>query len=350
MANAPYDMPARAMPYAPPASPEVENYLRFTQAGWSYLLPAYALIAAVSAEHVRPLRQRAPGWAGTLTVRGGMVPVLDGAELLGDGEAPMGVLLLRLPSGPLGIAVERLEGIDPLPYPGLLPVPGVLGVSGGLAAARDIPLALSLDYLDALRRIAVAPSADGAHRVPKLSWRTPQQQHSSEIAGPIETFRIGDPVVVLGERWQSDERFNLALPLTAVRVVARISLLRPVPPSKPGLVGLGAWGPRALPLLSLSGLDLVATSSAQSQLAIVLTNGIAILANGIRGAQGLTTLRSAPSGDQPFICALGETMGRRVAERISAEVDIPDRPSRGVAEPVRVAVISADRVRASLDG
>jgi chemotaxis signal transduction protein len=341
---------APAHPVAPTALPRaaVEGYLRFTQDGWGYLLPAHALVAVVGAEHIRPLRSPTVGWAGTLSIRGGVVPVLDVAELLGHGGPVGGVLLLRLPSGPLGLAVERLEGIDPLPYTGLQAVPGVVGTSGGLATSRDVPLALSLDHLDALRQLAVAPGSDGPRRTPEIRWELPQRPHTAAAASAGSNLRVGDPLVVLGDRWISDDRCSLALPLRSVRVVARINTVRPVPPGCPALVGLGAWGPRALPLLSLAGLELSSLTSKDPQLAVVLNNGVALMVSGVRGAQGLTGLRAAPIEDQPLLSTLGETMGRRAGERISAGISEEESTARGTPQPIRVAVIHPDRLLASL--
>src|SRR5437868_1561543 len=79
-----------------PAAPASPTYTLFRQGGYGYLVPAAAVGGVVSAEHLRALAAPVAGWAGTLAMRGGALPVLDAAALFGQGGPGRVVVILRV--------------------------------------------------------------------------------------------------------------------------------------------------------------------------------------------------------------------------------------------------------------
>src|SRR5712692_10433971 len=188
------------------------DYTLFRQDGWGYLLPGAAVLGVIGIEHLQLLPTAVAGWAGTVSVRSRdaadqaphAVPVLDVAALLGHGGAANAVILLRLAGGPLGLAVERVEGLRPLPAGALRWLSGAPGVAGGLVQDEEVLLALAPEYLAALRRAAVGTDEAGRLTPRPLAWTAasgaPAQHDGAAPARGAAAPRAGELLLVLAGR------------------------------------------------------------------------------------------------------------------------------------------------------
>jgi chemotaxis signal transduction protein len=330
--------PVAAPTHAPPApgvspgpspAPTVPVYTGFRQGGWGYLLPAATVVGIVAVEHVRPLTAPVAGWAGTLAMRGGALPVLDAAALLGHGTPGRVIAIVQAMGGPLGLAVEQISGRQGLGDAPLVPLVGAPGIAAGVVHGDEVWLALAPDHLAALRRAAVGHDAAGQPAPQPVTWASVPMPGVAQPSPDIsEAPRVGDPLLVLGDRAADDPDRYLALPLRDVRAVAHAGRLRPGLPGAPAIVGYRAWGRLPVPAVGLGALGITAPRSTSAPgavrqadayavlLAVTIANqtlGIALLSAGARGVQRLERTSRQASGDHPTIIARGETAAVRVA-------------------------------------
>jgi len=259
-------------------------------------------------------------------------------------------MLLRLPSGPLGLAVERLDALDPLPYTGIGTIIGAVGIEAGLATASDVSLAISERHLDRLRQRATADQMSGRREPRPVTWGEGAiTSLASTEAEPVESLRIGEPLIVLADRLLEDARRSLALPLSSVRAVARAAATRPGPPGITGVVGFGAWGQRAIPCVSPQALGVAREVRGDARYAVVLSNSSVLLVSGVRGVQGLTHIDAPTGPHSELFRAFGDTHGRRAGERIGVgEIEVLSET--GTSGPTPVAVLSPARLTQHLHG
>ncbi len=336
--------PTAALPYSPPlpererratpGQPLAASHTLFRQGGHAYLLPAASVLGVVGVEHLRSLPAPVSGWAGTLAVRRrdadgaeAAVPVLDAAALLGLGGATGAVLLLRTADGPLGLAVERVDGVHTLPAPPV-PLGGAAGLVGAVAISDEVWLLLDAAHLGSLRRAAIGAEPDGRLAPRAVAWTATGAEVAApdDVAGPPDLPPAGEAVLVLVERAAFDRTASLAVPLRLVRGVSRVPALRPGPPGASGIVGYGAWGERVLPAVLPQMLGLAAPGPAPTYAVLVAfdeaggsrarSQGIALLAAGVRGIQRLERSVAVDAAASPYVAALGETRGRRRSETV----------------------------------
>jgi hypothetical protein len=301
----------------------------FRQGGCGYLLPAASVVGIVAADHVRPLTAPVTGWAGTIAVHGGALPVLDAAALLGHGGPGRVVALVQVVGGPLGLAVEQISGREGMDDAPLIPLAGGPGIAGGVVDRDEVRLALAPDHLAALRRAAIGHDAAGQWAPQPVTWGSAPAPAGVKPTPPAgEAPRVGDPLLVLGDRLADDPERYLAVPLRDVRAVARTGALRPGLPGAPAIVGYRAWGRLPVPAVDLSALGITAppptpapAASRQAGAYAILiaatvanqTLGIALLSAGARGVQRLERASRRGRRGHHAISMRGETAAVRVA-------------------------------------
>src|SRR3989442_15716733 len=96
------------------------HWVRFTVAGERYALPVEAVAQVISLDRLRPTP--IAGWAGTVGLPEGTIPLADGAELLGEsgGAGPPGpgpVIRGPLPLAFTGGGVPGLTAGGPCSLP-----------------------------------------------------------------------------------------------------------------------------------------------------------------------------------------------------------------------------------------
>ncbi|HLI29271.1 MAG TPA: hypothetical protein VKZ60_19560 [Chloroflexota bacterium] len=306
------------------------GFLAFRLGGCGYLVPAGYLLRVVDGAVLRPLPAPVVGWAGTVPLRepmaaaGPVVPVLDAVALLGGEALARSVLVLRVPGGPLGLAVPAPEGLRAAPER-LVPVAGTPGLLGGAVQGDRVWFVLAPAYLAALWQAAVK-STTGGKVVPR-----PVHWLSAAAAGgqPAATQRAapGDLLLVLGERLLDDPSHRLALLLRSAPggrggellrgrpQVARCGELVAGPPSVPCVVGYRAWDWRVVPAVDLNALGAVEAGSDSSYAVLLALDaapappgivGVALLTTRMQGIYPLRRVTAQGRADEP-IAARGET-------------------------------------------
>src|SRR5918998_4486054 len=86
-------------------------WLRFEIGGERFALPIEAVAQVVGLTHLHSAG--APGWAGLLALRDGVLPIADGASLVGRPEDPpaLGRALVLRGRFPLGMSVDTVLGL-----------------------------------------------------------------------------------------------------------------------------------------------------------------------------------------------------------------------------------------------
>ena len=147
-----------------------ERWLQFEISGGRYALPVDAVAQIVGLGELRPAGQ--PGWAGLLPLKGGTLPLADGAGLIGEEQARPGqrgrglVLRGRLP---LGFTADAVLGLTPgvacplISRVGLTPL-----AAAALPSADRSAVVLDADRLWHLLRAGLDQGPDGRVRLRPL--------------------------------------------------------------------------------------------------------------------------------------------------------------------------------------
>lgn len=207
------------------------SWVRFEIGGERCGLPIEAVAQVLGLGGLRPAD--VPGWLGVLPLRGGTLPVADGAGLLGlPAAAPAGRCLVLRGRVPLGIAVET-----------------VLGLASGAAC----PLTTKLGLPELVT--AAIPAADGPTLVldAEATWQRVWSglEVLPDRAGfglkPLGPAAVPTPVLV----FRAGLAVDLAVPAEAVLEVGPLREGRPLTGGPKHLAGMLSWRGHLVPLVDL---------------------------------------------------------------------------------------------------
>lgn len=301
------------------------GHVLFRQSRWGYLLPAPTLISVLDRHHLQPLPVHVEGWAGTVAMRGGALPVLDAASLLGHGGAATVTLLLRVGStqtgwAPLGLAVQRLDGLQAIPAESVTPLALGTGLAGGVDAGGQVFLALDPAHLGQLRRAAVAldPAGQPIPQSVAWSWRADMLPTPTAAEGQRfrDSLRTSEPVLLLEDHLVDRPTHALAVPLRFIREVRRATEVRPGPPTARSIAGYVGWQRHVVPVIDLGRSVLGAYAKPPAYEVLLALEGgriaIALQVGNVRNVQYLSGVDLTPTVLGSLV-VLGETATQPIA-------------------------------------
>lgn len=276
-----------------------EGWLQFRIGSCQYALPVGSVVQVVGLEALRPAGEA--GWAGLLRVRGGVLPLADGAVVVDEPAPPCrGRGLVLRGSPPLGLIVDQVDGLvgaaalpladrgdlSPLAVaslnaPGgptlvLDPEPLWQQLRAGLEQRRDghgyrllalereggrrgrtPPRAVEpVQAQPALEAPPVAAPRPAVQVAPVAAGRPVVEAAPVAEAGPSESagraarspgLEFSGQVVV----FRAGLRFDLGVPAESVVEVGPAVQARPLRGGPTHLAGLVSWRGRRVPLLDL---------------------------------------------------------------------------------------------------
>jgi purine-binding chemotaxis protein CheW len=300
------------MPGAPLSSGPTRatrHFLTFRLGDRHYALPAEDLAEVIRIPTVARVPQSPPGLMGLANLRGAILPVASGRDLLGQSAAAAetGQARAMVLSGaaPVALAVDAVLELVELPLDKmetraakLAALPGEL-ITGAFHAGAGHQVIKLLD-IQSLLKTAFVVRARSA----------PASRSGSAAGDLLRTARAAENQVKMVAFAVADQEY--ALPLEAVEEIAAApAILATVPHAEALVLGVASFRDGLLPLLSLRGLLGLARHSSQA----VTEKVVVMKVRGHRVGLVVDEMRAIFAADEARI----ETVPEVLAPRIGGE-------------------------------